>query len=201
MRYKAGQILGVKYDTKKYNLFNDYCDCCTLGVWTKQGVYIFAPPTTVSMVCVGETEDDWRLPIYDLHADGEPSVIIEGNKLYHWHNTAVPEQYGSTKSTDWKSEWLLTEDNAELRRILIEGIGYERIIKDLQAEKLDSWREYELYRIKQEIDMEPIVLNKMICPSTGHIHVLRVPPEMTSARSAAEWCNWGIDPTEFSAEH
>nr|WP_264196540.1 hypothetical protein [Microseira wollei] len=40
----------------------------------------------------------------------------------------------------------------------------------------------------------------MTCPSTGHIHALRVPPDMTSAREAIRWVNWGIDPEEFSVQ-
>lgn len=35
-----------------------------------------------------------------------------------------------------------------------------------------------------EIDVEPIHLLKMTCPSTRHIHVLRVPPDIFSAREA-----------------
>ncbi len=41
---------------------------------------------------------------------------------------------------------------------------------------------------------------KMVCPSTQHIHVLRIPPNIRSAREAAKWINWGIDPNEFSRE-
>jgi len=37
----------------------------------------------------------------------------------------------------------------------------------------------------------------MICPSTGFIHALRVPPNMNSVREGIRWVNWGIDPEEF----
>lgn len=40
----------------------------------------------------------------------------------------------------------------------------------------------------------------MTCPSTGHIHALRVPHYMESAREAIRWVNWGIDPEEFSVQ-
>ena len=40
----------------------------------------------------------------------------------------------------------------------------------------------------------------MTCPSTNYIHVLRVPPELTSAREAITWVNWDIDPDRFSIE-
>lgn len=37
-------------------------------------------------------------------------------------------------------------------------------------------------------------------PSTEHIHVLRVPRDIRSAREAIRWVNWGIDPEEFSIQ-
>jgi leucine-rich repeat protein SHOC2 len=47
---------------------------------------------------------------------------------------------------------------------------------------------------------EPIVLLKMTCPSTQHIHILRVPPEMASAEAAITWINHGIHPDEFAVQ-
>jgi leucine-rich repeat protein SHOC2 len=46
--------------------------------------------------------------------------------------------------------------------------------------------------------MEPMVLLKMTCPSTNHIHILRVPPEMTSAEEAITWVNHGIHPDRIA---
>lgn len=71
---------------------------------------------------------------------------------------------------------------------------------ELEAVEIDSWREYHLIKINADADMEPIVLLKMICPSTGYTHVLRVPPNMESAREAITWVNWDIDPKDFAVE-
>ena len=43
-------------------------------------------------------------------------------------------------------------------------------------------------------------LLKMTCPSTRHIHFLRVPPDITSARVAITWINWGVDPEGFEIQ-
>ncbi|MBD3563050.1 leucine-rich repeat protein, partial [Planktothrix sp. FACHB-1355] len=101
---------------------------------------------------------------------------------------------------EWQAQWLLSEENAEIRRLLVQTIGYARICQELQATELDSWREYSLLKIDSDVDVEPIYLLKMTCPSTGFIHALRVPPNMTSAREAIRWVNWGIDPSEFTVE-
>ena len=118
----------------------------------------------------------------------------------------LPRRYW-TKFSEWKSEWLLDETNSALRRRLIQQIGYERICLELDSIQLDAWREYTLLKIdgversydwrRSRTIHEPMVLLKMTCPSTGHIHVLRVPPEMTSAEAAITWVNHGIHPDKF----
>lgn len=92
---------------------------------------------------------------------------------------------------------------------------------DLLPENLDSDEQYQpipdepLARIRQrrrERKMsqlavfirrsppQPAHLLKMTCPSTGHVHALRVPPHIRSAHEAACWINHGIDPTTFAIE-
>jgi leucine-rich repeat protein SHOC2 len=120
-----------------------------------------------------------------------------------------------TKLSEWKAEWLLDEKNAEVRRILIKQIGYEKICQDLRTTTIDIWREYTLLKIDnteiiyedythwahEELEtfyLEPIALLKMNCPSTGHIHILRVPPQITSAEQAITWVNHGIHPDRIA---
>ena len=136
-----------------------------------------------------------------LHAEGEPAIeYADGFSLYSYHGVTLPEKYGKLHPHQWRSQWLLTEDNAELRRVLIQGIGYARICQELQAIELDTWREYTLFKIDADLDQEPIYLLKMTCPSTGFIHALRVPPEMKSAHQAICWVNWDIPPEEFAIQ-
>uniref|UniRef100_UPI0030D73295 DUF6745 domain-containing protein n=1 Tax=Fortiea sp. LEGE XX443 TaxID=1828611 RepID=UPI0030D73295 len=136
-----------------------------------------------------------------LHAEGEPAIeFADGYSIYSYHGVILPEKYGKIHPQQWQAEWLLTETNAELRRVLIQGIGYSRICQDLQAIELDNWAEYTLLKIDNNIDIEPIYLLKMTCPSTGFIHALRVPPDMVSAREAIRWVNWGLEPDDFIIE-
>ncbi|MEG5064150.1 hypothetical protein QUB33_11050 [Microcoleus sp. B3-A4] len=136
----------------------------------------------------------------ELHAEGEPAIAFaDGYSLYFHHGVKLPKKYGKVHSDLWQAEWLLSESNAELRRVLIERIGYDRICQQLQAVKLDTWQEYTLLKI-DNADVEPIYLLKMTCPSTGHIHALRVPPDVRSAKEAIRWVNWDIDPEEFSVQ-
>ncbi|MEG4320607.1 MULTISPECIES: DUF6745 domain-containing protein [unclassified Microcoleus] len=144
---------------------------------------------------------------YRLHAEAESAIeFSDGYKLYSYHGVTLPEKYGQVHPSQWEATWILAEDNAELRRVLIQGIGYARICQELQATDLDTWQEYTLLRIDVDIDgfnpqeKEPIYLLKMTCPSTGFIHALRVPPDMQSAREAIRWVNWDVDYEEFSVQ-
>src|SRR4028118_1639817 len=136
-----------------------------------------------------------------LHAEGEPAIeFADGWNFYYYHGVRLPEKYGKVHPNQWESQWLLTEENAELRRVLIQGIGYARICQELSAKQIDSWQEYALLQIDEANDVEPICLLKMTCPSTAFIHALRVPFYLISAREAIRWVNWGIDPEEFSVQ-
>lgn len=136
-----------------------------------------------------------------LHAEAETAIeFADGFKGYAYHGVQLPEKYGKIHPEQWQAKWLLEEDNAELRRVLIQGIGYSRICQELEVIELNYWQEYTLLKIDSDVDIEPICLLTMVCPSTRYIHALRVPPNITSAREAIRWVNWGIDPEEFAVQ-
>jgi len=142
-----------------------------------------------------------------LHAEETPAVqFADGVSIYAYHGVILPEWYGSLHPHQWQSKWVLKEQNAEVRRALIQGITYDRICQELAVRELDSWQEYTLLSIEFDDDFsirgnaKPVYLLKMTCPSTGHIHALRVPPNVRSALEAIRWVNWDIDPAEFSVQ-
>jgi leucine-rich repeat protein SHOC2 len=145
-------------------------------------------------------------PLIDL------SILLNLESLeeVYFFDVKLPRRYW-TKLSEWNPKWLLDEENAEIRRILTQNVGYEKICRELDAVELDTWQEYTILKIdaleriytedtREEIGREPMVLLKMTCPSTGHIHILRVPPEMTSAEAAITWVNHGIHPDEFTLQ-
>ncbi|AFZ07936.1 hypothetical protein Osc7112_3572 [Oscillatoria nigro-viridis PCC 7112] len=153
---------------------------------------------------------------YLLHAEGQPAVeFADKFSVYSYRGVRLPEIIGQVPPHSWQASWLLTEQNAEVRRVLIQAIGYRRICQELPATELDKWvatggypyQEYTLLKIENNIDIEPIYLLKMTCPSTGQVHVLRVPPKVRSssrasltAKEAISWVNWGIDPEKFQVQ-
>ena len=155
-------------------------------------------PITEIPVEIFKTEESSE--IFLTYHPGLKVIPQEAAGYIYLNDVLIPDKYCGIPLKEWQPQWLIEEENAELRRLLIQVIGYEKILAELQAINLDNWREYSLFKIEQELDIEPIVLLKMTCPSTNNIHVLRVPPDMNSAREAIKWVNWGIDAEEFSLE-
>lgn len=154
-----------------------------------------------------------------LHSITEPAIYFsDGLGLAYFYNgVKLPRRYGILPPTQWEAQWVLEEQNAQIRQILIQEIGYSRVCQELHLEELDSWREYTLLKLPIYDDHGPAVtwtakfqradeeagatyLLKMTCPSTGFVYALRVPPNVNSAREAATWINWGIDPERFTVE-
>ncbi|WP_426564403.1 DUF6745 domain-containing protein [Dapis sp. BLCC M172] len=183
-------VLGCSYDEQKWLALQGLVKECGFVLQLENTCLVCDNPMKISLDAQNR-----------FHGEGEAAIkFIDGYHIYAYQGVKLPERYGLLHPNRWQARWLLTEENAELRRVLIQGIGYSRICQELQAVELDSWREYSLLRIDNDIDVEPIYLLKMTCPSTNYIHATRVPPDVSTAREAITWVNWGVDPEEFLVE-
>ena len=95
---------------------------------------------------------------------------------------------------------MLAEKSAEIRRVLIQGIGYDKICQEFPVTELDMYQEYTLLRIDLLEEIEPIHLLKINCSTSGVINFLRVPPKIKTAREAISWKNGGVDTEQFVFE-
>jgi hypothetical protein len=99
------------------------------------------------------------------------------------------------------TERVLREPNAELRRVLMERMGYERFVTDVGAQILDTDTDpggkRELLRVELSDD-EPLVVLSVRCPSTGRQYLLRVPPSTQRCHDAAAWIAGFDDPTQYA---
>ena len=96
---------------------------------------------------------------------------------------------------------ILNTENVELRRVLIERLGYEKFLQQvgglIRDRDKDVGGERQLVNIPFEDD-EALMILKVICPSTGHTHVLRVPPYMQTCHQAAAWIAGFDNPNDYS---
>ncbi|MFC6593139.1 DUF6745 domain-containing protein [Deinococcus lacus] len=94
----------------------------------------------------------------------------------------------------------LSEKNAERRRVILERIGLERFLSEVDAEVLDTDHdaggERRLVRVPLPDD-EPFVAVLVACPSTGRRYALRVPPHITTGHAASAWLAGFDDPGQY----
>ena len=126
-----------------------------------------------------------------LHsATGAAIQYPDGWGLYCWHGVRVPEDVILTPEL-LTADRIEKEPNAEVRRVMVERMGYERYILESGATLVHSDETGALYR-KEFSDDEPLnvvhVLNSTPEPD-GSVkrYALRVPPNITRAREAVAW--------------
>lgn len=94
----------------------------------------------------------------------------------------------------------LSEENAEVRRVMLERIGPERFVAEARPLVLDAdtdrGGERRLLRVEIPGD-EPLVALQVRDPSTGRQYMLRVPPDMTRCRHAAAWIAGFDNPDDY----
>jgi hypothetical protein len=95
---------------------------------------------------------------------------------------------------------ILSEQNVERRRVLLDRFGYRRFMEQALAEVIDkdsdAGGERQLLRVPLKDD-EPLVTLSCFCPSTGRQYFLRVPPETGTCRQAAAWIAGFDDPDQY----
>jgi hypothetical protein len=74
------------------------------------------------------------------HARNKPAMkFADGFKIYYYHGTPFPYDYGKLPVERWKPKWIISEKTEEYRSILIYEIGYKRFRRDYP--KYDFWQE------------------------------------------------------------
>jgi hypothetical protein len=116
-----------------------------------------------------------------------------------WRGVHVNDRIAFARESLTGQEILRT-DNVEIRRVLIERLGYETFLQQvggvIRDRDTDAGGERQLICIAFEDD-EPLMLLKVICPSTGHLHVLRVPPYMNTCHQSAAWIAGFDNPDDY----
>ena len=131
-----------------------------------------------------------------LHSEAAPAIAWrDGTSIWAWHGVAVPNWV--VTDPDWISaDAIQREANVEVRRVMVERMGWERLVNDGGAQKVHAdaagvlwelhsprrapWREHPAKIVE--------VVNSTPEPDgTRRHYFIRVPPEMTTARQAVAW--------------
>ncbi|PSM46549.1 hypothetical protein C7Y66_24515 [Chroococcidiopsis sp. CCALA 051] len=191
-------VLNCTCDREKWSVFQSLSQHCGWVYFFEETCIICNRPSQIRFDSEGR-----------IHGEGEPAIqFADGFSVYAYHGDWIPEKYGQISPKEWQSQWLLETEDAELRQVLIQEIGYTRMCQELDTIQLDTWQEYTLLKIhlNEEIDRffwtvephkQPIHLLIITDSSTGSIHVRRVSPEINSVREAIGSVDWSTDSEEF----
>jgi hypothetical protein len=136
---------------------------------------------------------------YRLHSEHEAAIVwIDGVREYWWHGVRTNSQI-TLRPESLTVQQIMGVRNIELRRVMIERFGLERLIKESSAEVIHSDQDYESKRRLLRINVagdEPIFAVSVVCPSTQRNYFLRVPPTMRSVEEAIAW-TFGLSKDQY----
>jgi hypothetical protein len=117
-----------------------------------------------------------------------------------WRSVRIDERIAFHPESITAQE-VLAEPNAELRRVLLERMGYDAFIVAAAAAELDRDQDPGGLRRLLRVDLdrdEPLVVLSVSCPSTGRAYLLRVPPTMLTCHQAAAWIAGFDNPDDYA---
>ena len=122
------------------------------------------------------------------------------SKVTFIRNTFINNKTSSLiGSGELTAKHILKINNAEVRRVCLEELGYGRFLNQLEHEVIDKDGDYELVKVDWHAKERPIALVKVKCPSTGAFYVLRVPLSVKSVREAVAW-TFGMSKNDYKPE-
>lgn len=134
--------------------------------------------------------------LYRTEADG--TVVDVGTEMYYWKGIHIEKEMWDASET-MDAEQVFKIENLELRRCMIEKIGYETFLKrsgdKLQVLDRDKDTGAVLYRVENPGDESILVVRVLdgtpVLNSDGQLYTkeyfLRVPPTLTSSKEAIAW--------------
>ncbi|MEV4091218.1 DUF6745 domain-containing protein [Streptosporangium saharense] len=148
------------------------------------------PFERVALVCERPSElhrDEAGRP---HRAEGPALSFPDGFALYAWHGMPVPAGFGASM-TGLTPERIRAEENAELRRVMLEHFGYERYLAESGATPMDRDETGVLWRIElpddEAVSMVEVVNSTAEPDGTFRTYWLRVPPWTRTAREGVAW--------------
>ncbi|MEU4266576.1 DUF6745 domain-containing protein [Streptomyces sp. NPDC026092] len=122
--------------------------------------------------------------------DGPALAYGDGFALHAWRGMAVPAEF-LAELGGLTPERIRSEENAELRRVMLEFYGYERYLAESGAQPVARDETGVLWRIEL-VDDEDVVMVEVVNATpepdgTFRTYWLRVPPRTRTAREGVAW--------------
>ncbi|WP_431926622.1 DUF6745 domain-containing protein [Nonomuraea jabiensis] len=138
-----------------------------------------------------------------LHRAVGPALSYsDGFALHAWHGMPVPADFGAAMR-ELTVERIREEENAELRRAMLEHFGLDRYLAESGAKPVHSDETGVLWRVDLSDD-EPLVMVEVVNSTpepdgTSRTYFLRVPPWVERARQGVAW-TFGVAEEDYRPE-
>ena len=113
-----------------------------------------------------------------------------------WRAMPVPPQYVFAPESLNPTE-LLRQNNAELRRFMLERVNLDDLIGRMRHKVIDEDKDAGGTRRLYYVDQLHSAFLYCQCPSTQRKYLLRVPPQMKSCHEAAAWMAGFDNPDDY----
>lgn len=124
------------------------------------------------------------------HGEGPALAYRDGFALYAWRGMPVPAAF-LAELASLTPQRIREEENAELRRVMLEYYGYDRYLTESGAEPVHRDETGILWRIALDGDEDVVmveVVNSTPEPDGTHrTYWLRVPPGTRTAKDGVAW--------------
>ncbi|MEV8363717.1 DUF6745 domain-containing protein [Streptomyces niveus] len=131
--------------------------------------------------------------------DGPALAYPDGFALYAWRGMPVPAGF-LAELTSLDPARIRAEENAELRRVMLEHYGYDRYLTESGAQPMGKDETGILWRIALDGDEDVVmveVVNSTPEPDgTSRTYWLRVPPGTRTAKEGVAW-TFGLDAEQY----
>lgn len=122
--------------------------------------------------------------------DGPALAFSDGFALHAWRGLPVPGEFLDRLGA-LTPERIRAEENAELRRVMLEYYGYDRYLEESGAKPVHRDETGVLWRIPlpgdEDVVMVEVVNSTPEPDGTSRTYWLRVPPTTTTAREGVAW--------------
>ncbi|MFF3822489.1 DUF6745 domain-containing protein [Streptomyces griseus] len=134
------------------------------------------------------------------HGEGPALAYGDGFALHAWRGMPVPAAFLDELSS-LTPERIRAEENAELRRVMLEYYGYDRYLTESGAEPVHRDETGILWRIAlagdEDVVMVEVVNSTPEPDGTYRTYWLRVPPATRTAKDGVAW-TFGLDGAAYA---